>query len=135
MRPLLALAVIATTVACDGRDRLLASLQSVRPEARAAAIRKLAGEARPEDLVLFTRAAKDTAPIVRGEAASALGNSLDPRVVDVLGELLGDQDESVQGKAAMALARIRTPEANKYLSLHYARRGRSTYYAIVEALK
>ena len=135
MRFLLAFAVVAATLGCDGRDRLLASLQSTRPDARAAAIRKLADQSRPEDLVLFTRAAKDTAPIVRGEAASALGNSLDPRVVDVLGELLGDQDESVQGKAAMALARIRTPEAKKYLTLQYARRGRSTRYAIVEALK
>ena len=135
MRFLFAFAIVAAIVGCDGRDRLLASLQSVRPEARAAAIRKLANQARPDDLVLFTRAAKDTAPIVRAEAASALGNSLDPRVVDVLGELLGDADESVQGKAAMALARIRSDEAKKYLTLQYARRGRSTRYAIVEALK
>jgi HEAT repeat protein len=136
MRLLFAIAVLAASaIGCDGRDRLLASLQSVRPEARAAAIRKLADQAKPEDLVLFTRAAKDTAPVVRGEAASALGSSQDPRVVDVLGELLGDADESVQGKAAMALARIRTEQAKKYLTLQYARRGRSTRHAIVEALK
>src|ERR687891_216798 len=124
MRPTFAFAVMAAlALGCDGRDRLLANLQSARPDARAAAIRKLADQSRPEDLVLFTRAAKDTAPIVRGEAASALGSSLDPRVVDVLGELLGDADELVQGKAAMALARIRTDQAKKYLTLQYARRG------------
>lgn len=130
-----ALCAASLLLGCDGsRDQLLAHLQSTRPEERAVAVRKLADQAKPEDLVLFTRAAKDTAPIVRAEAATALGHSPDPRVVDLLGELLGDPDEDVQGRAAMALAQIKSDKAKAYLTLQYARRGRSTRHAIVEAL-
>jgi cellulose synthase operon protein C len=118
-----------------GRDQLLVQLQSARPEDRALALRKLAAQGRSEDLVLFTRAAKDPASVVRAEAASALGRSNDPRVVDLLGELLVDPDDQVQARAAMALAEVKNERAKAYLTLQYARRGRSTRQAIVEALK
>lgn len=122
--------------ACDGnRDELLANLQSIQPEERAVAVKKLSEQGRADDLVLFTRAAKDTASVVRAEAATALGQSQDSRVVDLLGELLGDPDETVQAKAAMALAQIKSDKAKAYLTVQYARRGRSTRHAIVEALK
>jgi len=99
---------------CDnGRDKLLAELQSVRPQERASAVRKLADQPKPEDLILFTRAAKDQAAMVRSEAVVALGKSQDVRVVDLLGELLGDPDEGVQGRAAMALAEIKNDKAKK----------------------
>ena len=49
------------------------------------AVKKLAEQGNADDLILFTRAAKDLAAIVRGEAAAALGESQDPRVVDLLG--------------------------------------------------
>src|SRR6185436_8589186 len=102
--------------ACDGsRDKLLADLQSPRSEERAQAVKKLAVQAKPEDVVLFTRAAKDLASIVRGEAAGALGRSQDARVVDLLGELLEDSDEDVQAKAAMALAQFKSDKATSYL--------------------
>lgn len=130
------LVVAALSAGCDGsRDKLLADLQSPRAEERALAVKKLAAQGKPEDLVLFTRAAKDLAPIVRGEAAVALGGSQDPRVVDLLGELLEDQDEDVQAKAAMALAEIKSDKSNGYLTLQYGRRSRSTRLAIVQALK
>lgn len=135
-RFLLIAAVLAPVAACDGsRDKLLADLQSPRPEERALAVKKLAQNSRPEDLVLFTKAAKDLAAIVRGEAAEALGKSQDPRVVDLLGELLEDTDEGVQAKAAMALAAIKSDKSKAYLTLQYGRRGRSTRLAIVQALK
>jgi len=133
---LLIIASLAVSAGCDGsRDKLLADLQSPRPEERALAVKKLAAQGKPEDLVLFTRAAKDLNAIVRGEAAGALGRSQDPRVVDLLGELLEDQDEDVQAKAAMALAEIKTDKSTGYLTLQYGRRGRSTRIAIVQALK
>lgn len=139
MRPSLVLVASAALVhlaACDGsRDALLADLQSTRPEERALAVKKLADQGKSEDLVLFTRAAKDTAPVVRAEAATALGKSQDSRVVDLLGELLGDPDEQVQAKSAMALAQIKGEKSKAYLTMQYARRGRSTRIAIVEALK
>ena len=128
---------LAATLAfsCNGsRDKLLADLQSPRPEERALAVKKLADQREPDDLVLFTRAAKDPTAMVRGEAISALGKSQDPRVVDLLGELLGDPDEGVQGKAAMALAEIKSDKSKAYLTLQYARRGRSTRLANVQAL-
>lgn len=136
MRKPIVFAWVVLALACGGsRDKLLADLQSPRPQDRALAVKKLAEQGNAEDLVLFTRAAKDVASIVRGEAAQALGNSQDPRVVDLLGELLEDPDEDVQGKAAMALARIKDDKSKAYLTVQYARRGRSTRIAIVQALK
>ncbi|RKI63887.1 HEAT repeat domain-containing protein, partial [Corallococcus sp. AB049A] len=134
VRPLfLALTLL---VGCNGnRDQLLAEIQDPRPETRAAAVRKLAEQNNPDDLVLFTRAAKDLSAFVRGEAAGALGESQDPRVVDLLGELLEDPDEAVQGKAALALAKVKNDKAKAYLTLQYGRRGRATRQVIVQALK
>ncbi|NNB89455.1 HEAT repeat domain-containing protein [Corallococcus exiguus] len=134
VRPLfLALTLL---VGCNGnRDQLLAEIQDPRPETRAAAVRKLAEQNNADDLVLFTRAAKDLSAFVRGEAASALGESQDPRVVDLLGELLEDPDEAVQGQAALALAKVKNDKAKAYLTLQYGRRGRATRRVIVQALK
>ncbi|QSQ15659.1 HEAT repeat domain-containing protein [Myxococcus landrumensis] len=133
-RPFILMLVLA--VGCNGsRDQLLADLQSPRPEVRALAVKKLAGQNNPDDLILFTRAAKDLASIVRAEAAVALGESQDPRVVDLLGELLEDSDEEVQGRAAMALSKVKNDKAKAYLTLQYGRRGRTTRQVIVQALK
>ncbi|NTX02533.1 HEAT repeat domain-containing protein [Myxococcus sp. CA040A] len=133
-RPILLMLVLV--LGCNGsRDQLLADLQSPRPEVRALAVKKLAGQGNPDDLVLFTRAAKDLAAIVRAEAAVALGESQDPRVVDLLGELLEDSDEEVQGRAAMALSKVKNDKAKAYLTLQYGRRGRATRQVIVQALK
>ncbi|GMT99174.1 hypothetical protein KH5H1_32930 [Corallococcus caeni] len=134
VRPLfLALTLL---VGCNGnRDQLLAEIQDPRPETRAAAVKKLAAQNNPDDLVLFTRAAKDLSAFVRGEAAGALGESQDPRVVDLLGELLEDPDEAVQGQAALALAKVKNDKAKAYLTLQYGRRGRATRQVIVQALK
>ncbi|HEX8435670.1 HEAT repeat domain-containing protein [Archangium sp.] len=134
-RTFLVLALLGTAACSGSRDQLLADLQSPRPEVRALAVKKLAEESRADDLALFTRAAKDMASIVRGEAAAALGKSQDPRVVDLLGELLEDSDEDVQGKAAMALSQVKNDKAKAYLTLQYGRRGRATRQIIVQALK
>lgn len=132
----LTLAAAFLLLGCEsGRDALLADLQSPRPHERAAAVKKLSDGERPEDLVLFTRAAKDVSGLVREQAVIALGRSHDPRVVDLLGEMLEDTDELVQQQAAKALAEIKNDKAKAYLTLQYARRGRSTRIAIVEALK
>ncbi|MCP3142361.1 HEAT repeat domain-containing protein [Pyxidicoccus xibeiensis] len=130
------LLILALALGCNGsRDQLLADLQSPRPEVRALAVKKLADQGNADDLVLFTRAAKDLAAIVRAEAAVALGESQDPRVVDLLGELLEDPDEDVQGRAAMALSKVKNDKAKAYLTLQYGRRGRATRQVIVQALK
>jgi HEAT repeat protein len=135
-RKFLVVLALLVNAGCNGsRDQLLADLQSPRPEVRALAVKKLAEEARPDDLALFTRAAKDMAAIVRGEAAVALGKSQDPRVVDLLGELLEDSDVDVQGNAAMALSQVKNDKAKAYLTLQYGRRGRQTRQVIVQALK
>lgn len=132
---ILALCLVAVAGCNGNRDQLLADLQSTRPEVRALAVKKLAAQGNAEDLVLFTRAAKDLAAIVRAEAAAALGESQDPRVVDLLGELLEDSDESVQGQAAMALSKVKGDKAKAYLTLQYGRRSRATRQVIVQALK
>lgn len=130
-----ALGLVLLSACNGGRDKLIADLQSTRPDERATAVKKLADQGRSEDLVLFTQAAKDPVAIVRGEAITALGKSQDARVVDLLGEALGDPSEDVQAKAAMALAGIRSDKARAYLTLQYSRRGRSTRLVIVQALK
>jgi HEAT repeat protein len=136
VRPLVVVLSLVLFAGCQGnRDQLLADLQSPRPEVRALAVKSLAKQGNAEDLVLFTRAAKDMASIVRGEAAGALGESQDSRVVDLLGELLEDSDEDVQGRAAMALAQVKNDKAKAYLTLQYGRRGRKTRQVIVQALK
>lgn len=133
-RPLALAAVVL--VACSGnRDKLLADLQSPRPEIRASAVRKLGEQGHDEDLVLLTRAAKDVAAVVRGEAAVALGASGNEQVLDLLGELLQDGDESVQTRAATALAHFKSDKSKAYLTSQYPRRGRNTRIAIVQALK
>ena len=132
---LFAVALVLLAACNSSRDKLLADLQSPRPEQRALAVKKLSEGGRPDDLVLFTRAAKDVSALVRGEAATALGLSQDPRVVDLLGVLLEDPDKDVQAAAAMALARIKNDKAKAYLTVQYGRRGRSTRRAIVQALK
>ncbi len=134
-RRFLAVALLLASACNGGRDKLIADLQSTRPDERATAVKKLADQGRSEDLVLFTQAAKDPVSIVRAEAITALGKSQDARVVDLLGEALGDPSEEVQAKAAMALAGIRSDKAKAYLTLQYSRRGRSTRLVIVQALK
>src|SRR5688572_31439605 len=113
----LVLALLVLASCRPGRDQLLADLQSPRPETRALAVKQLADQGRPEDLPLFTQAAKDLTAVVRSEAALALGKSQDPRVVDLLGELLEDPDEQVQERAAMALSEVKGDKAKAYLTL------------------
>jgi len=127
---------------CDSdRDAQLARLQSPRPEERAAALHALAVRPRAENTSLFTAAARDPVAIVRAEAALALGTSEDERVVDLLGEMLGDGAEEVQAAAARGLAHIRTSrekdrdKARAYLVSQYPRRGRTTRLSIVQALQ
>jgi HEAT repeat protein len=129
------LAAAALAACSGGRDKLLADLQSARPEARALAVKKLAEKLDSDDVSLFTQAARDPVAIVRAEAMAALGKTQDARVVDLLGEGLTDPDEQVQQRAASALASFKTDKARSYLTLQYSRRGRSTRIAIVEALK
>jgi HEAT repeat protein len=132
----LLLPLLVSAPACKGnRDSLLAQLQSPQPEERAKAVARLARHGRPEDLVLFTQAAKDVSAVVRAEAAGALATSQDARVVDLLGELLEDPDERVQSQAALALAQVKDGKARTYLTQQYARRGAATRRAILQALK
>ncbi|HVE86091.1 MAG TPA: HEAT repeat domain-containing protein [Myxococcales bacterium] len=135
-RTAVALLAVAVLAGCgSSHDKLIAELQSPRPEQRALAVKKLAAQGNPDDLILITGAAKDLASIVRAEAADALGKSQDLRVVDLLGELLEDPDEQVQAHAAMALAQLKSDKSKAYLTSQYARRSRPTRLAIVQALK
>ncbi len=133
----LLLALVALTLGgCrGGRDQWIADLQSNRPEQRALAVKKLADRFDEDDLVLFTQAARDPAPIVRAEAVAAIARSSDKAVLDLLGEALADVDEQVQTRAATALASFKSDKARSYLTLQYSRRGRATRQIIVQALK
>jgi len=134
-RALFAFAALLAVGCSGGRDKLIADLQSVRPEVRALAVKQLAQKGDPDDVGLFTQAARDPVAIVRAEAMTALGKSQDERVVDLLGEALGDADDQVQRAAAAALASFKSAKARSFLTLQYSRRGRSTRIAIVQGLK
>ncbi|HEX4802559.1 MAG TPA: HEAT repeat domain-containing protein, partial [Myxococcaceae bacterium] len=73
--------------------------------------------------------------IVRAEAAAALGRRGEKSSTDLLAELLEDSDQSVQSKAAVALAQLGGDQPRARLSARYARAGRSTRTAIVQALR
>ena len=153
-RGLLAAALFVFQSACDGqpkklldgalerargafggsRDRLLSKLQSAHPEERAAAVKALAESGSPKDAVLVYRAAKDPSPVVRSEAAAALGRRRDEGSVEILAELLEDADEGVQASAAMAMAQLSGEKARQPLEARYARAGRNTRRAIARAL-
>ncbi len=136
MRVALASMLVLLLAGCSGgRDKLIADLQSPRPEVRALAVKKLGERFAADDVGLFTQAARDPVAIVRAEAIHALGKSQDPLVIDLLNESLGDPDEGVQLAAAGSLATLKTEKARGYLQLQYSRRGRSTRIAIVKALK
>jgi HEAT repeat protein len=127
---------LALLPACAGeRDGLLTQLQSDRPEKRAAALRRLGEIGHAEDLPLIRHAALDPAAIVRTEAAAALGRRDGKSSTDLLAELLEDSDQSVQAKAAVALAQLGGDQPRARLSARYARAGRSTRMAIVRALR
>jgi len=121
---------------CSGdRDRLTQDLKSDHPEIRAGALHKLAELHASQDLPSFIAKSTDLAPMVRKASAEALGSTLDPRAVDVLGTLLGDPDDEVQAAAARALAKIPGEKASGYLLNNYARRGTATRAAIAEAFE
>ncbi len=117
------------------RDQWLLDLNSPRAELRSVAVHKLGVESRADDLPLFLQAAHDATPLVRAEAAEALGRTGDERVIDLLSDLLADPDEQVQGHAAEALGRMKSDKAQGYLVLQYGRHSRATRAAIVEALR
>ena len=132
----LAAALLALRPACAReRDGLLLQLQSDRPERRAAALRRLGEIGNAKDLPLIRHAAMDPVPIVRAEAAGALGRRGENSSADLLAELLEDADESVQARAAASLARLGGDQPRARLSARYARAGRSTRMAIVQALR
>ena len=125
------LLLIPAIASCDDeRKTLLGQLQSARPEERATAIRKLGERGKQDELALLLKAAKDQASIVRAEAATGLGLSRDPRVIDVLGELLADPEQRLQ-----RLRRWRwvTQERKGQGLPHgqYGRSGRTTREAVV----
>lgn len=65
----------------------------------------------PRTIDLLIKALKDPYPIVRENAARALGIIRDPKAVDPLIEALEDRDDSVRNAAARALGEIGDPRA------------------------
>src|SRR5260221_4757196 len=83
-----ALFAAALSLACDkSRETLLAGLQSPRPSDRVSALKRLSEQGRAEDLVLFLRAAMDTAAAVREDAAESLDATGKPQSIDGLSAL------------------------------------------------
>src|SRR5262249_15517166 len=118
------LAVGLALTGCGERERTLELLNSRQAPERAGALKRLAQRPAPGALPLFSQAARDPSALVRAEAATALGRSGDPRVVDLLTELANDADDEVQVRAVGALAQFSTERASAALRLQFQRGGR-----------
>lgn len=116
------------------REEIAEELKSARPELRAKGLARLAALREPNDLGTVMGRVDDASVLVRREAAKALVQFKDePRVVDALGQLLGDADPEVQAEAARGLAAVGGDKATAYIYAAFSRRGPAVRAAIAEA--
>lgn len=93
-----------------GADYLYQAVDAEQAEVRSAVVGALTSlvqeEEDPKALNEILRALKDLSPMVRSEAAAALGKLSDATVVPHLAAVLDDEDGDVRKTAAMALMKI-----------------------------
>lgn len=93
-----------------GADYLYQAVDAEQAEVRSAVVGALTSlvqeEEDPKALNEILRALKDLSPMVRSEAAAALGKLSDATVVPQLSTVLDDEDGDVRKTAAMALMKI-----------------------------
>ncbi len=97
-------------VGAAGAMHLYEAVNAQQAEVRGAAVGALTSVAQEEEdakaLNLILRALEDSSPMVRSEAAAALGKLSNAAVVDRLCGVLSDIDADVRKTAAMALMKI-----------------------------
>ena len=93
-----------------GAQHLYEAIDSEKEEVRSAVVGALTTLVQEEEdqqaLALIISGLSDRAPMVRSEAAAALGKLSDPTVVPHLTTVLGDKDGDVRKTAAMAMMKI-----------------------------
>lgn len=97
-------------VGTAGKEHLYQAADAPQPEVRSAVVGALTSVVQEEEdsraLDIILRALGDTSPMVRSEAAAALGKLSNTEVVPQLAEVLSDSDADVRKTAAMALMKI-----------------------------
>ncbi len=97
-------------VGAAGADHLYEAINAEQEEVRSAVVGALTSVVQEEDnpkaLTSILNALKDTSPMVRSEAAAALGKLSNSAVVPQLATALGDHDGDVRKTVAMALMKI-----------------------------
>lgn len=97
-------------VGTAGAAHLYKAINAEQEEVRSAVVGALTSSAQENDdqraLELILAALKDPSPMVRSEAAAALGKLSNPAVVPQLATVLADEDGDVRKTAAMALMKI-----------------------------
>lgn len=131
--PLVVGALLAAACSNAARDKALAQLKSGSAKRRAEGTLALGRIDDDDARAGLVHAARDPSPLVRKAAADALASARGD-VVDSLGGLLGDRDESVRAAAAAALAKHPGDKSRAYLLHAFGRSGRETRAAIVLAL-
>ena len=97
-------------VGAAGADHLYQTVDAEQAEVRSAVVGAFTSLAQEEEdpkaLNAILRALKDLSPMVRSEAAAALGKLSNTTVVPQLAAVLADEDGDVRKTAAMALMKI-----------------------------
>jgi HEAT repeat protein len=88
----------------------------------------------PEKLEKLKEGLTDKNPNVRGSSANALGDSKDPRAVDLLVKILDDENEFVRSSAISSLGRINDEKALSHLLIKASDHSEEVRYALVKAL-
>lgn len=97
-------------VGAAGKEHLYRAADASQPEVRGAVVGALTSVVQEEEdnraLDIILRSLNDESPMVRSEAAAALGKLSNPAVVSPLSEKLNDSNADVRKTAAMALMKI-----------------------------
>ncbi|MGM0600468.1 MAG: HEAT repeat domain-containing protein [Candidatus Rifleibacteriota bacterium] len=88
----------------------------------------------PEKLKKLKEGLADKNPNIRGSSANALGDSKDPRAVELLVKILDDENEFVRSSAISSLGRIGDERALSYLLIKASDHSEEVRYALVKAL-
>lgn len=91
-------------------DSFLTFAASTEPVIRAAAIEALVKTGAKKVIGTINEAMVDNAPLVRSQAAIAVGTLYSPRSIELLGKMLQDSNLTVRRSAAQSAAKIEEPD-------------------------
>jgi hypothetical protein len=123
-------------VGCESKQQKLALRQVNSPVARerAAAVRAMNPDD-DESWLALVKAARDGAPQVRSEAATAMGRAARAEAAEGIAPLLHDPDDSVRLAAARALSQKCGERGDAYLRMAFSRSDAEVRAQIIDSLR